>query len=79
MLTLHLCLVFILRCLSPVGLTGGADLADCVAAPAQHRRDGPDEGEGPHKQEPQCCMLPSQTDVPQRPADHKKALKGQDG
>jgi len=64
---------------SPVGLTGGSDLADGVSVPAQHRREGPDEGEGPHEQQTQDGVLRLQADVPQGPADHEEPLEGQDG
>lgn len=73
-----MCPLLSLSCLSPIGLAGGADLTDGVAAPAEHRRDSPDEGEGPDEQQAQRCMLPPQTDIPQRSADHKVALEGQD-
>lgn len=72
------CALCSLSCLSPVWLAGGADLADSVAAPAEHRRDSPDEGEGPDKQQAQRRMLPPKTNIPQRPADHKETLEGQD-
>lgn len=64
---------------SPVGFAGGADLADGVAAPAQDRRNGPDEGEGPDEQQTQSCVFASQTDVPQRPTDDEEPLERQDG
>ncbi len=66
-------------CSAPVGFTGGADLADGVAAPAQDRRNGPDEGEGPDKQQTQSRVFASQTDVPQRPTDDEETLERQDG
>lgn len=64
---------------SPVGLTGGSNLAYGVSVPAQHGREGPDEGEGPDEQQPQDGVLRLQADVPQRPADDEEPLEGQNG
>lgn len=67
------------KSVSPVGLTGGPDLADSVPVPAQNRREGTDEGEGPNEQQAQEGVFGLEADVPQRAADHKEALEGQDG
>lgn len=63
---------------SPVGLTGGPNLAYSVSVPSQHWREGPDEGEGPNEHKTQDRVLCLQSDVTQRSADHKEPFKGQD-
>ena len=63
----------------PVRLAGGSDLADSVAVPAQHGREGPYEGERPDEEEAQHRVLAPQTHIPQGAADHKEALERQHG
>lgn len=62
---------------SPVGLTGGSNLAHSVSVPSQHWREGPNEGEGPHKEQADHCMLGLQPHVSQRSTDHEEPLKGE--
>lgn len=64
---------------SPVRLAGGSNLADSVSVPAEHWREGPDEGEGPHKQQTDHRVLGLQPHVPQRSTDHKEPLEGEHG
>lgn len=64
---------------SPVRLTGGSNLAHSVSVPSQHWREGPNEGEGPHKEQADHCMLGLQPHVPQRSTDHEEPLKGENG